>query len=98
MLAEKVSKNVYKVDSLCKYDAVVRRRAGLKGVEEFGVIHHDETFTDFTYDVLNRLVPFYIIDARASNRFLLLIRKGKTTCSAPWYRSINSCASPVSSS
>ena len=32
MLAEKVSKNVYKVDSLCKYDSIVRKRAGLKGI------------------------------------------------------------------
>ena len=32
MLTEKVAKNVYKVDSLCKYDAAVRKRAGLEGV------------------------------------------------------------------
>ena len=50
MLTEKVAKNVYKLDSLCKYDAVVRKRAGVKGVEEFGVIQHDEMFTYFTYD------------------------------------------------
>ena len=50
MLAEKVLKNVYKVDSLCKYDAVVRKRVDVKGLEEFGVIHHDEMFTYFTYD------------------------------------------------
>ena len=36
----KVAKNVYKVDSLCKYDAVVCTRAGLVGVEEFGNIKH----------------------------------------------------------
>ena len=50
MLTEKVAKNVYKVDSLCKYDAAVRKRAGLEGVEEFGNIKHDEMFTYFTYD------------------------------------------------
>ena len=50
MLTEKVAKNVYKVDSLCKYDAAVRKRAGLVGVEEFGNIKHDEMFTYFTYD------------------------------------------------
>ena len=55
-------------------------------------------FQSYEGFVLNHLVPFYIIDARASNRFLLLIRKGKATCSAPWYRSINSCVSPVNSS
>ena len=48
MLTEKVAKNVYKVDSLCKYDAAVRKRAGLVGVEEFGNIKHDEMFTYFT--------------------------------------------------
>ena len=32
MLTEKVAKNVYKVDSLCKYDAAVCKRAGLVGV------------------------------------------------------------------
>ena len=47
MLTEKVAKNVYKVDSLCKYDAAVRKRAGLEGVEE---LKHDEMFTYFTYD------------------------------------------------
>ena len=41
---------MYKVDSLCKYDAAVRKRAGLNGVEEFGCIKHDEMFTYFTYD------------------------------------------------
>ena len=50
MLTEKVAKNVYKVDGLCKYDAAVRKRAGLVGVEEFGNIKHDEMFTYFTYD------------------------------------------------
>ena len=48
MLTEKVAKNVYKVDSLCKYDAAVCKRAGLEGVEEFGNIKHDEMFTYFT--------------------------------------------------
>ena len=50
MLTEKVAKNVYKVDSLCKYDAAVRKRAGLVGVEEFGNIKHNEMFTYFTYN------------------------------------------------
>ena len=50
MLTEKVAKNVYKVDSLCKYDAAVRKRAGLVGVEEFGNIKDDEMFTYFNYD------------------------------------------------
>ena len=50
MIAEKVSKNIYKVDSLCKYDSVARKRAGSKGVDEFGMIHHNEIFTYFTYD------------------------------------------------
>ena len=50
MLTEKVAKNVYKVDSLCKYDAAVRKRAGLVGVEECGNIKHDEMFTYFTYN------------------------------------------------
>ena len=50
MLTKKVAKNVYKVDSLCKYDAAVRKRAVLVGVEEFGNIKHDEMFTYFTYD------------------------------------------------
>ena len=49
MLTEKVAKNVYTVDSLCKY-AAVRKRAGLLGVNEFGNIKHDEMFTYFTYD------------------------------------------------
>ena len=35
MLTEKVAKNVYKVDSLCKYDAAVRKRAGLVGIWEY---------------------------------------------------------------
>ena len=50
MLTEKGEKNAYKLDSLCKYDAVVCKHAGKKGVEEFGVIQHDEMFTYFTYD------------------------------------------------
>ena len=50
MLTEKVAKDVYKVDSLCKNDTAVRKRAGLEGVEEFGNIKHDEMFTYFTYD------------------------------------------------
>ena len=41
---------MYKPDSLCKYDAVVHKRAGKKGVEEFGIIQHDEMFTYFTYN------------------------------------------------
>ena len=32
---------MYKLDSLCKYDAVVHKRAGKKGVEEFGIIQHN---------------------------------------------------------
>ena len=47
MLTEKVAKNVYKVDSLCKYEAAVCKRAGLVGVKEFGNIKHDEMFTYF---------------------------------------------------
>ena len=50
MLTEKLAKNVYKVDSLCKYDAAVRKRAELVGVKEFGNIKHDEMFTFYTYD------------------------------------------------
>ena len=50
MLTEKGEKNAYKLDSLCKYDAVVCKHAGKKGMEEFGVIQHDEMFTYFTYD------------------------------------------------
>ena len=47
--------------------------------------------------VLNRLVPFHIIDVRTKRSPILLIREGKTTCSAPWCHSINSDESPVSS-
>ena len=50
MLTEKVAKSVYKIDSLCKYDATVCKRAGLVGVKEFGNIKHDEMFTYFMYD------------------------------------------------
>ena len=29
---------------------MVRKQAGFKGVDDFGIIHHDEMFTYFTYD------------------------------------------------
>ena len=37
---------------MCKYDAAIRKRAVVKGVETFGIIHHvhNEMFTYFTYD------------------------------------------------
>ena len=47
--------------------------------------------------VLNRLVPFHIIDVRTKRSSIPLIREGKTTCSDPWCHRINGDASPVSS-
>ena len=48
---KKVAKNLYKKVSLCKYDAVVRKRAGLKGVDAFWLIQHDQMFMYFTYNI-----------------------------------------------
>ena len=65
-LTEKVAKNVYKVDSLCKYDAPVRKRAGLIGVEEFGNIKHDEMFTYFMYDNTSKVSNAQVSDSKSS--------------------------------
>ena len=68
-------------------------------VEQYIPPQKKKTYMNITIGglVLNRLVPFHIIEVRTKRSFILLIREGKTTCSTPWCHSINSDASPVSS-
>ena len=66
MLTEKVAKNVYRVDSLCKYDAAVRKRAGLVVVKEFGNIKHGEMITYFMYDNTLKAVSSQASESKSS--------------------------------
>lgn len=56
-LAEKASKNIYKVGALIAYDAAVRERAGHEGPATFGVVNQEDLLTYFRYDATERAKP-----------------------------------------
>lgn len=56
-LAEKASKNIYKVEALISYDAAVRDRAGREGPAAFGVVSQEDVLTYFCYDTTERAKP-----------------------------------------
>ena len=53
-LAEKASKDVYKVEAFTKYDESVRERAGLVGPSAFGTVDQEDTLRFFSYDNVMR--------------------------------------------
>ena len=94
MLTEKVAKNVYKVDSLCKYDAAVCKTAGLVGVKEFGNIKHDEMFSYFTYDNTVKAAGSQASESK-SNKFKSRTKKySDIICTR--FKSEESCRLPCS--
>ena len=50
LLAEKGSKGVYEPEALLAYDDGVRRRAGRRGMDEFGKVVHEDVLRHFCYD------------------------------------------------
>ena len=49
-LAEKASKDVYRVEAFTKYDESVRERAGQVGPGAFGTVDQEDTLRFFSYD------------------------------------------------
>lgn len=56
-LAEKASKNIYKVGALISYDAAVRERASREGPAAFGVVSQEDVLTYFCYDATEKAKP-----------------------------------------